>query len=193
MPEHSLAVSPPLQPTQPLIAFRTWRVRDGELRSPYDGAVWSSATLSAQCRPRNAEDFVRGDHVAPSPSCACGISATAGPDLNACCVDATSIVGVVRLWGRVVLQHGSLRAEHAEVVMLGAYLQWSRRQRVAAAQVAEQIGRRLVPLETLEQDAVETLGRQAVELDEATFAALHGAAPALVQVPGPGRRFVQVR
>jgi hypothetical protein len=191
--EHSSAVSPLLQPTQPLIAFRTWRVRDGELCSPYDGAVWCNATLSAQCRPRNAEDFARGDHAAPSPSCGCGISATAGPDLNACCVDASSVVGVVRLWGRVVLQSGSLRAEHAEVVMLGAYLQWSRRQRVAAAQVAERIGCRLVPLETLEQDAVETLGRQAVELDEATLAALHGAAPALVQVPGPGRRFVHVR
>ena len=193
MPQHSYAMSPSLQPTQPLIAYRTWRVRDGELCSPYDGAVWSTAMLSARCRPRNAEDFVRGAHAVPSPSCGCGIGATAEPDLEACTVDASRVVGLVRLWGRVVLQRGSLRAEHAEVVMLGAYLQWSRRQRVAAAQVAERLGCRLVPLETLAQDAVETFGRQAVELDEATLAALHGAAPAVAQVPGPGRRFVRVR
>lgn len=193
MAQHPCAMSPVLRPTQPLIAYRTWRVRDRELFSPYDGAVWSAATLSARCRPRNAEDFVRGAHAAPSPSCGCGISATAEPDLDACCVDASRIVGIVRMWGRVVLQRGSLRAEHAEVVMLGAYLQWSRRQRVAAAQVAERLGCRLVALETLEQDATETLGRQAVELDEETFAALHGAAPSLAQVPGPGSRFVPVR
>lgn len=193
MPEHSYVMSPSLQPTQPLIAYRTWRVRDGELCSPHDGAVWSTATMSARCRPRNAEDFVRGAHAVPSPYCGCGISATAEPDLDACGVDASRVVGLVRLWGRVVLQRGSLRAEHAEVVMLGAYLQWSRHQRVAAAQVAERLGCRLVALETLAQDAVETFGRQAVELDEATFAALHGAAPALAQVPGPGRRFVRVR
>lgn len=192
-PEHPYAMSPLLQPTRSLVAFRTWRIREGELRSPYDGALWSTATLSARCRPRTAADFVRGTHAAPSATCGCGISATAEPDMNVCCVDASSIVGVVRLWGRVVLQNGSLRAEHAEIVMLAAYLQWSRRQRVTSAQVADQLGRPLVALETLAEHVVETLGRPAVELDERTLAALHGSAPAVAQVPGPGRRFVHVR
>ncbi len=190
MSENSYAMSP-LQSARPLIAYRTWRIVDGQLRSPHDPTAWSAAGLTAECRPRTAEDFVRDGHVAPSASCGCGISATAEPDMDVCGVDASSVVGLVRVWGRVVLQRGTLRAEHAEVVMLGAYLQWSRRQRVAAARVAEQIGCRLVPLETLGQQAVELLGRPALELEEQTARALHGAVPAIVQVAGPPRRFVR--
>jgi hypothetical protein len=177
-------------PTQPLVAFRTWRIVDGELRSPYDDSVWTSAGLKARCKPRNAEDFARHDHVAPSVTCSCGISATAEPDMQICGVDATRVVGVVRMWGRVVLHGGELRAEHAQVVMLGAYLPWSRRQRMAAAQVAEQLGCALAPLETLRQQVAE---QQATEVDEATIEALHGAVPVVVLVPGPRRRFVHAR
>ena len=54
-------------------------------------------------------------------------------------VDASSVVGAVRLSGCVVLHNGTFRAEHAQVVELGAYLHWSRRQRMAAARVAEQL------------------------------------------------------
>lgn len=193
MPENSYAMSPLLQSAQPLFAYRTWRIVDGQLRSPHDAAVWTAAGLTAECRPRNAEDFVRDGHVAPSPSCGCGISATAEPDMDICGTDATSVVGLVRLWGRVVLQRGTLRAEHADVVMLGAYVQWSRRQRVAAAQVAEQIGCRLVALETIGEHAVELFGRPAVELDEGTRDALRATAPAIVQVAGPRKRFVRAR
>lgn len=190
MSENSYAISP-LQSARPLIAYRTWRIVDGQLRSPHDAAVWTAAAMTAECRPRNAEDFVRDGHAAPSASCGCGVSASAEPDMDACGIDAASIVGVARMWGRVVLHRGTLRAEHAEVVMLGAYLHWSRRQRIAASRIAEQLGCRLVPLETIGRQAIELLGQPALELEDATVKALHGTVPAVVQVAGPPRRFVR--
>lgn len=108
--------------------------------------------------------------------------------MDACGVDAASIVGLVRVWGRVVLQGGMVRAERAEVVMLGAYLQWSSRQRVAAAHVAEQLGCRLVPLETLREQASEICSRQGRAFDQAIITALEAGAATSVQVPGPSSR-----
>jgi hypothetical protein len=136
---------------------------------------------------------VRGAHAAPSLDCGCGISATARLDVGVCGADASSIVGVVRLWGRVVLQAGTLRAEHAEVVMLGAYRPWSRRQRIAAAAVAERLGCPLVALEAIAEHAVETLGPRAFELDAATVEALNAQTPAMALVPGPDPRFARAR
>lgn len=187
------AAAPTPRPRQPLIAYRAWRIVDGALCSPYDGSVWSAAGLTASCRPRNADDLAREAHPSPSPSCGCGIGASLEPDLGICGVDAAGVVGVVGLWGRVVLQAGSLRAEHAEVIMLGAYLHWSRRQRIAAVAVAERLGCGLVPLETIRARAEELLGAQALELDAGTAHALRGAAPTLVRVPAPTRPFVPVR
>jgi hypothetical protein len=193
MEQHVRVRSPGLRPPGPLAAFRTWRIVDGELRSPYDDTVWTAAALTARCSPRIPEDFAREAHVAPSLACGCGVSAATEPNLDVCGVDASSIVGVVRLWGRVVLQAGTLRAQHAQVVMLGAYRPWSRRQRIAAAAVAERLGCPLVALEAIAEEAVETLGRRAFELDPATTEALRARTPAMAQVPGPDARFAHAR
>jgi hypothetical protein len=162
----------------PLSAFRTWRLEGEELRSPRVGTVWSGRRLHATCLPQTAGDFIREAHAAPAHDCHCGIGADRAPDLAVCEVDATSVIGIVTLWGRLEVSRTGARAEWAEIQALGTHAVWTRRHKTAVARAADGLG---VPV---------------LDVLDLESAASHYASPLTSVLPatgGPARPFARRR
>jgi hypothetical protein len=140
---------------EPIVGFRNWRIfRDGHapgrLSSPYFPVSWSTQTLRAEChRLRTAEDLLREQHAAPAPHCGCGISAYHAPTGEFSKVDYRGVSGIVTVWGRIEVDSEGMRAEHARVEALASYSRWSRAQRGAVAEVADELGVDVVDLREL--------------------------------------------
>src|SRR3954447_3156393 len=103
-----------------LIAFRTWRLVDGDLRSPFFGVTWSSAVMRADCYrefplPVRSPRRLDAPHLPGHPGCSCGISATRVPDRDFPRVDFRGVSGIVRLSGQMALDGATVRAEQAQV------------------------------------------------------------------------------
>jgi hypothetical protein len=130
--------------TEPLTAFRRWRVVDGRLRSPYLPVFWDEPVLAARCRH---------DHSAPDPSCGCGIHAYNEPDLDFPAVDYRGVSGIVTIRGKVAVGADGMRAEAARVEALGVYSRSSGRHKRDVAAIAGQLGVDLVDLDDLAQAA----------------------------------------
>src|SRR3954468_24088412 len=99
-----------------LVAFRTWRVVDGELRSPFLGLTWSSPVIRADCYrdlplPVRPPRRLEAPHLPGHPGCSCGISASREPDLDFPRVDFRGVAGIVRLSGQITLEGEIIRAE----------------------------------------------------------------------------------
>jgi len=145
---------------EPIVAYKTWRVVDGELRSRFVPVGWSGPVLEADCfrdlpTPfRSTSRYVDAPHVAPHPGCCCGIHAEIAPDLRTPKVDFRGVTGIVALWGRIHdAPGGMLRAEFARVCALGLYAHASPRQRAAVAGVADRFEADLVDLRELQHAA----------------------------------------
>lgn len=137
----------------PVHAFRDWRITDEGLASPRAGVLWTSRVLEAECRPRTPEEMLQPPHRAPGQDCSCGIRAYFRPSMETSRVDYRGVTGIVTVWGAVMVHTGGLRAEFARIEALGVYARWTRRQKVAVAGAAEELGVDVLPLEELEQGA----------------------------------------
>jgi hypothetical protein len=165
-------ISPPLpesaglQPPdliEPVVAFRSWRVVDGALRSVYLPQFWTEREVTATCMGSEAPDehaprTAPPGHRAPDRGCTCGVYAYYEPDKNFPTVDYRGVIGIVSLWGTIELHEDGMRAEHARVEALALYSRWSTRQIEAVRELARELGVDLVDLDEIE-DAARRYGR----------------------------------
>jgi hypothetical protein len=140
------AVSSSDENVESSVAFKTWRIVDGDLCSRFMPLRWTGPVLQADCffalpTPfRSSSPWLDEPHHAPHPQCGCGIHAEWTPDLHAPAVDFRAVTGIVALWGTACdAPGGFLRAEHARVCALGLLQHASRRQRGAIDSVAAQL------------------------------------------------------
>lgn len=142
---------------EPIVAFRSWRVVDGRLRSVYLPSYWSEREIDARCLYDAAPDAdaprAASDHAAPDRGCTCGIYAYFHPDLNFPTVDHQGVAGIVSLWGTIEVHDEGMRAEHARIEALALYARWSTRQLDAVRAVAAELGVDLVDLDEIEEAA----------------------------------------
>jgi hypothetical protein len=68
-------------------------------------------------------------------------------------VDYTGVTGIVTVWGQVEVHVDGLRAEFARIEALGVYSRWTRRQKSAVFEVADELDVDLVDLYELERAA----------------------------------------
>lgn len=109
------------------------------------------------------EHAVAEEHSAPSSGCGCGIHATLEPSSEQAKVDHRGITGIVSVWGRVELDDGSVRAEHARVEALAMYSRWTARQKEAVYRLADDLDVEIVSLEEVEE-AAGRFGKRLSEL-----------------------------
>ena len=162
---------------EPVVAFRTWRVADGALVSPYLPEDWGAGVVEARCvrgdpaRFRHGEELLATEHVSPHPACRCGIHAYLEPRSAVAGIDFRRVLGIVVVWGVVELHPAGLRAQFARIRALGTSPAWSAWHRRDVEAIAARLG---VPL--LSEDA---LAAAATEFGSPVPARLRGpAAPA---------------
>jgi hypothetical protein len=130
---------------EPVIAFRSWRVVDGELVSPFVDERWGAEIVVARCHRGSAETFRYADellpyeHVSPHPDCRCGIHAYFEPRSAVSGVDYRGVLGLAAMWGRIEVHPAGLRAQYARVQALGSSPSWSGRQRAAVIAIADRL------------------------------------------------------
>jgi hypothetical protein len=136
---------------EPVVAFRTWRVADGALVSPYLPEHWGAAVVEARCLRGDPERFRHGGellatpHVSPHPACRCGIHAYLEPRSAVAGIDFRRVLGIVVVWGVVELHPEGLRAQFARIRALGTSQSWSSWHRRDVEAIAERLGVPLVP------------------------------------------------
>jgi hypothetical protein len=146
-----------------VVAFRSWRVVDGGLRSVYLPQLWTERDITAECMSAEAPDADASrtappGHSAPDRGCTCGVYAYYDPDRNFPTVDYRGVIGIVSLWGTIELHEDGMRAEHARVEALALYSRWTTRQIDAVRKVARELGVDVVDLDEIE-DAARRYGR----------------------------------
>jgi hypothetical protein len=140
---------------EPVVAFRSWRIVDGSLRSVYLPVFWTEREARATCMSDESPDAgaprsAAPGHSAPDRGCTCGIYAYYEPDMNFPTVDYRGVIGIVSLWGTIELHEDGMRGEHARVEALALYSRWTTRQIDAARGVAADLGVDLVDLDDIE-------------------------------------------
>lgn len=143
---------------EPVVAFRSWRVVDGRLRSVYLPHFWTERDATARCLHSQAPDAgaprsAAPGHEAPDRGCTCGIYAYYRPDLNFPTVDHQGVAGIVSLWGAIEVHDEGMRAQHARIEALALYSRWTTRQIEAVRGVAADLGIDLVDLDEIEDAA----------------------------------------
>ena len=137
---------------EPVVAFRAWRVVDGDLLSPYIPCRWDGPVMHAECFPANrALLFGRGGlaepHTPPHPECRCGIYAYHRPGTQPYYGEFECVEGIVSVWGRIEAHRDGLRAEHARVCALA--------RRPGVADIAARLGGDVVERDELADAAVQ--------------------------------------
>lgn len=130
---------------EPVIGFRAWRLRDGEIVSPYVDTPWTAGPMKARClrervhfRPAAAPH----EEPAPVPHCGCGIYAYFHP-VDRAGGDPQFVRGAVVMWGRIEVHSEGMRAEYAQAVIFVEPADWRRRRELHHA--AERVGVEVVP------------------------------------------------
>ena len=147
---------PALELAEPMVGFRTWRVVDGRLWSPYIPRTWDEREMRAECyRGPGAliEVDAAPDHApesAPHPDCRCGIHVYELPPSRFSTVDHRGVTGIASAWGRMEEHQDGMRAEVARIEALAVSSQWSDRQRSAVLEVADRLDLDLVEEAELE-------------------------------------------
>jgi hypothetical protein len=136
---------------RPVAAFRTWRIVDGRLCSPYVDVAWTEPVQRAVCRrPAGVH------HAAPDPRCGCGIYAyhRLVPELAGTFAAPGTALGIVTVWGSIEAYRDGLRAEFAEVRALAFRRGWGGRFNGDRRRVADDLGADLVDYTELEDAAL---------------------------------------
>lgn len=118
---------------EPIRAFRVWRVsgegRSLRLRSWAKDTIWERRTLQAYC----------ARHPAPDLHCTCGIYAKKSFRTSPYATKGPDLLGIVQLYGRVVLATEGYRAEFARIIEL-----WPTHHQIEmVAELAERYGVRV--------------------------------------------------
>jgi hypothetical protein len=129
-----------------LVAFKTWRIVDGELRSRFLDVAWPGPVLEADCYRdlptafRSSSPVLDAPHTPPHPRCSCGVHVALTPDLAAPKVDFRAVTGIVAVWGGALpAPAGQVRAASARLCALGLYAHAGRRQRAAVARIGAEL------------------------------------------------------
>jgi hypothetical protein len=125
---------------EPLLGFRQWRLRDGNLQSPYSNQRWTRADQRATCPVSDHEPT-----DIPSERCSCGIYAYYEPCPRMASSGTRDLVGgVVILWGRIEVHGTGMRAACARIVALELPLTRGRKRR-RVMEIADGLGVPAVP------------------------------------------------
>jgi hypothetical protein len=108
----------------PVVGFRSWRIANGRLQSPYIPCRWEGRVMHARCYDANrvltrGEGWLDEPHVSPHPDCQCGIYAYHSPGLRSYYGEQWWCEGVIAAWGRIEVHAEGMRAEYARVEALG--------------------------------------------------------------------------
>jgi hypothetical protein len=108
----------------PVVGFRSWRIANGRLQSPYIPCRWEGRVMHARCYDANrvltrGEGWLDEPHVSPHPDCQCGIYAYHSPGLRSYYGEQWWCEGVIAAWGRIEVHADGIRAEYARVEALG--------------------------------------------------------------------------
>jgi hypothetical protein len=114
--EQKLPIEMPLTfGTEPLVAWRVWRLMDFDRRGGIEEQRLSAYAMSTEPWPPRkrfeARCCTEGSHEAPWPDCTCGIWAV--PNENGTDHLDGEVVGEVYLWGRVLEFERGYRAQYA--------------------------------------------------------------------------------
>jgi len=145
----------------PLAGFRSWRIANDRLLSPYVPCRWEGRVLHAACwdanrRLQGGRGWLAERHDSPHPACQCGIYAYDAPGLKAYYGESWWCEGVISAWGRVVVHGTGWRAEHARVEALAAPAADDARLGAAIRGIAERLGVPLVARDDLPEIAAAT-------------------------------------
>ena len=129
----------------PVIGFRSWRVANGRLQSPYIPCRWEGRLLRAECYDANrvltrGEGWLGEPHESPHPDCRCGIYAYHRPGLRSYYGEQWWCEGVIAAWGRIEVHADGIRAEYARVEALGVPDLDNDRLRPAVEAIAASLG-----------------------------------------------------
>jgi hypothetical protein len=155
----SIRLTPAPDLVEPVVAFRCWRVLDGELVSPFVPERWDGGVATARCHP-GSDGSLPFEHASPHPDCRCGIHAYLEPRSAVPTVDFRRVLGIVAVWGRMEMHPGGVRAEFAQIEALGASPGWSSWHRADVAAIAERLEIALVDEPALGTFAREATGRR---------------------------------
>jgi hypothetical protein len=150
---------------EPVIAYHSWRVVEGELVSPFVRERWDGGVATARCVRGGARargELLLSEHHSPHPDCRCGIHAYFEPRSAVSDVDFRRVLGVVAVWGRMEMHPEGVRAEFAQIQALGVSGAWSRWHRADVAAIAERLEIPLVDEASLAAVAREASGRPVV-------------------------------
>jgi hypothetical protein len=128
----------------PVVGFRSWRIANGRLQSPYIPCRWEGRVMHAECYDANrvlllGKGWLDAPHRSPHPDCQCGIYAYHRPGLRAYYGEQWWCEGVVAAWGRIEVHADGLRAEYARVEALGVPDLGNARLNPAVEAIGEQL------------------------------------------------------
>jgi hypothetical protein len=146
----------------PVIAFRSWRIANGRLQSPYIPCRWEGRVMHAECYDANrvlfrGEGWLGEPHDSPHPDCQCGIYAYHRPGLRSYYGEQWWCEGLVAAWGRIEVHADGLRAEYARVEALAAPELGNRALAPAVEAIGAGLGVPVVPNAEL-SDLADRLG-----------------------------------
>ena len=114
--------APPVAPDlpRPVVGFRTWRIANGRLLSPYVPCRWDGPVMTAECRDANrglqqGRGWLAAPHESPHPDCQCGIYAYHRPGPRTWFGEVWWCEGVITAWGRIEVHGQGIRAQFARV------------------------------------------------------------------------------
>jgi hypothetical protein len=138
----------------PVTGFRSWRIANGRLVSPYVPCRWEGRILHAACWDANrtlqgGRGWLAEPHDSPHPACQCGIYAYDSPGSKAYYGESWWCEGVISAWGRVVVHSTGWRAEHARVEALAVPEAGDSRLAAALDEIAARLEVPVVPWASL--------------------------------------------
>lgn len=146
-------------PTSPIVAFRWWFVRRARLE-PLGGGGQLDTPIEHAHSHRTRSGFtgalVKRPHPEPDIDCNCGIWTKADPISvlgNIRWENAAIAVGVVAIWGKVIVQPGLVRAQHSRIAALASPPRKYHSRRYGVRCVARHLGVAAVPFKGLERAA----------------------------------------
>lgn len=148
----SLEFAVALTTTTPYVGFRTWRLVDGVLRSPYRDDCWDQPVLEASCR--GGDHALTIPHRSPDRRCSCGIYVSDAPNVAFSQIDFRGVTGIVAVWGTIVREDAGVRAQFARVAALGVYSHWTGRQKQAVRATARRLEADVVDIAALDWAAL---------------------------------------